>query len=95
MTTIELLELHGNLLTGDIPSELGDLSELRDNLDLSSNRLSGPLPSQLGNLVELGRCIACREGGFYQPLSNGNQTLSLTPPVLFVYRVLWLLSPHL
>ena len=45
------------MLTGDIPSELGDLKALRDNLDLSSNRLSGPMPSELGKLVDLGRCI--------------------------------------
>jgi hypothetical protein len=38
---------------GNIPSELGLLIQLRDQLDLSYNRLSGPIPSELGRLVEL------------------------------------------
>ena len=37
---------------GEIPPELGELSNLWD-LDLSANRLSGPIPAELGSLSKL------------------------------------------
>ena len=40
------------VLTGRIPPELGDLTELTV-LDLSHNQLTGPIPDQLGNLSRL------------------------------------------
>ena len=43
------LELHGNQLSGSIPAELGNLSDL-EWLDLNSNQLSGSIPAELGNL---------------------------------------------
>lgn len=46
------INLHYNKLTGILPTELGNLSDLRV-LDLSSNRLYGPIPTGLGNLSEL------------------------------------------
>ena len=42
-----LLRFDNNLLSGEIPSELGRLSGVRD-LDIKFNQLSGQIPSQLG-----------------------------------------------
>ncbi|KAL2653878.1 hypothetical protein R1flu_022006 [Riccia fluitans] len=49
---IQTLNLSRNLLTGEIPSDLGDLETLQI-LDLSRNRLSGEIPSSFGNLKSL------------------------------------------
>ena len=46
------LDLHIRGLTGSIPAELGDLSNLQD-LDLHSNRLTGGIPTELGDLSNL------------------------------------------
>ncbi|KAK0595605.1 hypothetical protein LWI29_008299 [Acer saccharum] len=46
--------LWGNELSGQIPPELGDLSNLQ-TLYLVENKLSGELPPQLGNLTNLRR----------------------------------------
>ena len=46
------LDLHIRRLTGSIPAELGDLSNLQD-LDLHSNRLTGGIPTELGDLSNL------------------------------------------
>ena len=46
------LELGGNRLSGTIPPELGDLSNL-EGLWLEVNQLSGPIPPQLGNLSSM------------------------------------------
>ena len=46
------LNLQENNLTGQIPSEVGNLSSLII-LDMDSNRLSGSMPSVLGNLANL------------------------------------------
>jgi Leucine-rich repeat (LRR) protein len=42
----------GNQHTGNIPPQLGNLSNL-ERLDLESNQLSGNIPPELGNLVNL------------------------------------------
>ena len=47
------LNLGGNNLTGALPPEMADLTEL-SYLHLWSNLLSGPLPDWLGSLVHLG-----------------------------------------
>ncbi|WP_425153041.1 Ig-like domain-containing protein [Candidatus Palauibacter sp.] len=46
------IDLGSNDLTGSIPLELGDLSELRV-LSLRANNLSGPIPLELGRLSNL------------------------------------------
>ena len=49
---ITFLSLWQNGLSGQIPSQLGNLSNLT-TLSLEANRLSGEIPSQLGNLSDL------------------------------------------
>ena len=46
---MDLLSLHSNKLTGPIPPEIGNLTNLT-LLYLSNNQLSGTIPLQLGNL---------------------------------------------
>ena len=46
------LVLAGNQLTGEIPKELGNLTNLEE-LNLSFNKLSGEIPAALGNLSNL------------------------------------------
>ena len=41
-----------NNLTGEIPSEIGNLTNL-NSLDLSSNQLTGEIPPEIGNLINL------------------------------------------
>ena len=49
---VRLLDLDGNQLAGQIPREMGDLSDLR-TLRMTDNQLTGPIPHTLGNLSEL------------------------------------------
>jgi len=51
-TSVVKLNLDSNQLSGSIPTELGNLSNL-DYLYLSSNQLSGSIPTELGNLSNL------------------------------------------
>ena len=49
---ISILILDENNLSGQIPSELGNLTNLKD-MRLHENNLSGQIPSELGNLTSL------------------------------------------
>ena len=49
---VDTLDLRGNFLTGEIPPELGDLSNLEE-LDLSHSQLTGEIPPELGRLSNL------------------------------------------
>jgi Leucine-rich repeat (LRR) protein len=51
---VSKLYLESNELTGTIPTELGNLSNLT-RLSLSSNKLTGTIPTELGNLSNLTR----------------------------------------
>ena len=53
------LSLWGNQLSGSIPSELGNLTNLT-TLRLWRNQLSGEIPSELGNLANLTQLILYR-----------------------------------
>lgn len=46
------MDLDNNQLSGAIPKELGNISNL-NHLRLNNNRLSGTLPAELGNLEKL------------------------------------------
>ena len=48
-----VMDLGGNQLIGEIPSELGGLSKLTHLLDLEGNQLSGGIPVELGSLSKL------------------------------------------
>ena len=52
MRTVESLNLRDNALTGPIPAELGNLSNMA-RLELFANDLTGPVPAELGNLSSL------------------------------------------
>ena len=46
------INLYKNILSGTLPSALGDLRELK-SLILTSNQLTGEIPAELGNLTKL------------------------------------------
>ena len=46
------LHLPSNQLTGEIPAEIGNLTNLI-RLDLSDNQLTGSIPAEIGNLINL------------------------------------------
>ena len=48
------LSLHGSYLQGEIPSEIGKLTNL-EYIDLYDNQLTGEIPAELGNLSNLKR----------------------------------------
>ena len=44
-------------MTGEIPTELGSLSNLTGRCDLGENQLTGEIPTELGNLSNLHRAV--------------------------------------
>eukprot|EP01084_Bolivina_argentea_P256501 431889_1 len=69
LTSLQLLYLYSNELTGTIPSSIGNLTPLL-YLFLSSNKLSGIIPSSIGKLTSL------------QFLFLSNNSLSGTIPLI-------------
>jgi len=54
LSNLVRLVLSSNQLSGEIPSEIGQLDGLGlEVLDLSRNQLSGPVPSQLGQFINI------------------------------------------
>ncbi|PIA33880.1 hypothetical protein AQUCO_03900021v1 [Aquilegia coerulea] len=51
-----VLSLLGNLVTGTIPKEIGNISTLED-LNFQDNKMEGPIPKEFGNLVNLRRAL--------------------------------------
>ena len=58
---VDTLALIENYLSGPIPSELGNLSDL-EWLNLGNNQLSGAIPPEIGNLSDLDGCICTTTG---------------------------------
>ena len=61
---VERLEFHhslgdGQSLSGSIPAEIGELTELK-SIDIPSQSLSGEIPPELGNLAKLERLLLIR-----------------------------------
>ncbi|KAK8581517.1 hypothetical protein V6N13_144539 [Hibiscus sabdariffa] len=52
MTSLEIIDLHNNSLTGSIPEFLGTLPNLKQ-LNLAGNGLSGPIPYSISNNKKL------------------------------------------
>ena len=77
---VDTLTLNQNGLTGSIPPELGELSNLRA-LVLCCNDLSGPIPPELGNLSNLRYLILF-----------GNNLTGSIPPELGDLSSLWSLN---
>jgi hypothetical protein len=55
-TSLEVLILSGNLISGTIPSAMGDFMNMKE-LNLSNNRLSGTIPAALAQMQALERCL--------------------------------------
>jgi Leucine-rich repeat (LRR) protein len=79
------LDLSNSGLTGEIPSEIGNLTNLTE-LDLSENQLTGSIPPEIGNLINLSGRITTSSWGFttYHPglnLSDNLLTGSIPPEI--------------
>lgn len=53
LTSLRELDLSDNGLTGTIPQDIGQLTNLKHELNLSNNRLTGTIPDSIGALTNL------------------------------------------
>ena len=65
MSGLRAMSLSGNLVSGPVPPELGNLAGL-DTLDLDYTMLSGPLPAGMGRLSRL-RLLDLEDSGLCVP----------------------------
>ena len=75
------LHLAGNNLTGGIPAELGNLSNIED-LYLDGNNLTGTIPAEVGNLSKL-RILGLDGNNLTGELPEGLAALSLREILFF------------
>ncbi|KAL8233489.1 hypothetical protein R6Q59_019589 [Mikania micrantha] len=75
-TSLQVLDLSGNRLTGQIPSNIADLPYLT-TLDLSNNNLSGSIPPSIANLVFIN----------VLRLNNNKLTGQIPPELSELYRL--------
>jgi photosystem II stability/assembly factor-like uncharacterized protein len=84
---VSALALPGNNLSGDIPSGLGNLLNLK-NLDLSGNKLTGSLPAGMGGISGLGTLnVAYNQLSGSIPLEMTN--LAALTNLELGYNMLW------
>ncbi|CAN6449204.1 unnamed protein product [Victoria cruziana] len=75
-STLTILHLGGNNLSGVIPDGIGSLFSL-SSLDLSDNHLSGEIPSELGNLASLQVSLDLSENALSGPIPAQLQQLQM------------------
>ena len=67
--SLRILYLHKNMLSGDVPAELGNLTSLT-NLWLNGNMLTGDVPSELAACPTScggGSAATCSPGAYPRP----------------------------
>ncbi|XP_065635307.1 probable LRR receptor-like serine/threonine-protein kinase At3g47570 [Quercus suber] len=74
-TTLKALNLYGTNISGNIPTGIGNLTNL-GSLDMGNNKLSGHIPFEIGKLQKL-QYLYLSENNFFGniPSSLGNLTL--------------------
>ncbi|KAF2320924.1 hypothetical protein GH714_031945 [Hevea brasiliensis] len=78
MSSLQILDVGGNILDGLMPKELGQLKDLV-TLDLSDNRLIGSIPSSLCHLINLQKLTLSRNQiNDSIPLGLGNLKFLIT-----------------
>ena len=80
MSSLNVLYLDNNQLTGSIPPEIGNLTNLIW-LSLYNNRLTGQIPSEIGNLTNLTSLIL-----------SGNQLTGEIPESICDLNINWSFS---
>ncbi|KAM1157999.1 hypothetical protein ACFX1X_028856 [Malus domestica] len=64
---LQTVALYTSLLSGPIPEEIGNCSELQ-NLYLYQNSITGPIPKRIGELEKLQESVAVAEQlGWFNP----------------------------
>ncbi|XP_065635312.1 probable LRR receptor-like serine/threonine-protein kinase At3g47570 [Quercus suber] len=77
-TTLKMLSLGSNNISGNIPTGIGNLTNL-ETLDMGNNKLSGHIPFEIGKLHKL-QYLNLSQNNFFGniPSSLGNLTILIT-----------------